>query len=292
MTKKSTGMFFKEASQSLDGHFLRDMSGRDDAFFHSKTAMNGQPPGARSMNVGATGATGAPVGGMGTPGQGMSGGNLFGHGEGVEKKKPKGDEEERLKKLLAKSRDKNSSEKTAGATPSDWDAGSGIPTGFHRPTKEQPEGLEEGGERFHDSTADSPEYESIGVKHGLVEGGSLRIPHGSSHQMGKHAARFLGTSLGLEKQAKYIDSGVEKYTGDKVSKFGRSLKRGAKQVAGRADEAAEAIVGSPIAAGIATLLAARLGLRGVKGAVRAIRGKRQPTSLVGSAVGSIKKLLR
>ena len=289
MTKKSTGMFFKEASQSSDGHFLRDMSGRDDALFYSKTAMNGQP-GTRSMNMGATGA---PVGGMGSMGQGMSGGNLFGHGEGVEKKKPKGDEEERLKKLLAKSRDKNSSEKTAGATPSDWNAGSGIPTGFHRPTKEQPEALEDGGTRFHDSTADSPEYDSTGISHGVIEGGSLHLPHGSNHQMGKHAApRFLGTSLGIEKQAKYINTGVESYTGDKAGKFVRSLKRGAKHVAGKADEAAEAVVGSPIAAGIATLLAARLGLRGVKGVARAIRGKRQPTSLVGSAVGSIKKLLR
>lgn len=287
MPKKPTGMFFKEASSPQEGHFFRDMRGRDDAKFHQKTAMN-VSPGSKPVSVGATGA---PMSGQGFGGAGMGstgggvGGGMYGSGEGVKKE----DDKKNAKKTKA------DEEKTAALTPSDWDPGSDVPTGFHRPTKEQPESLEPGGDRFHDSDAPSPEYGAgEGFMHGLSEGGSMTIRQGTGHNMGKHASqRFMGTAFG-KSAASY--SSAEDYVGKAGSRGAESLKSGAKQVGKAADKAVQAATGSPAAMGIAALIAARMGIKGAKGlagGVGRLAGRKPKVSgsIVNRAVGSVKKLM-
>ena len=277
MTKKSSGMFFKEASQSQDGHFFRDAPGRDKANFYEKTAQEeeemgmGRVPSGGGMNV-------SPPG-MQSSGKGVGGG-MYGSGEGA---KAKGGKERKADE---------GEDKTAALSPSDWDNSGDIPTGFHRPTTEQPEALEPGGDRFHDSDAPSPEYGTGG----LVEGGTLNLRQGTGHQMGKNAndQRFLGTSYGLDKEAKSIISSIEDYAGPTAAKAGRSVQQAARTAGRTADKALQSAAGSPAAMGIAALLAARFGIRGVgkigRGALRAAGRKPKP-GLVGSAVGAVKKAL-
>lgn len=330
MTKKAAdGMFFEKRSQPQKGHFFRDMHGRDDGAFHKKTAFTsyapGQIPRGGGISVGSgsygtgegssstspktgkinVGATGAPVGGMGERGEGMSGG-MYGAGDGEKDRKGGPSEAQRLAALLeqaseGKERKASGGEaKTAGKTPNDWDADSGLPTGFHRPAYEQPEALESGGERFHSTEAKSPNY---GVGHGLVEGGRLRVPKGTGHQLGKHAStappRFLGTSFALQKTAmKYDPSYGEKgqdWASERAGEAGKSLRRAGRFAVSKADEGVKAITRSPAATAIAAMLLGRVGLRGLKGAGRfAMRGGRRapaPQGLVSQAVGSIKKLV-
>jgi len=289
MTTKPTGMFFKEASSPQEGHFFRDMRGRDDAKFHQKTAMNGSP-GSSSVSVGATGA---PMSGQGFGGAGMGstgggvGGGMYGHGDGV--KKEKETDAKRLKKLL-----KNKSEEKT-ASPSEWNPVGETPTGFHRPTKEQPDSLEFGGDRFHDSDAPSPEYGAgEGFMHGLTEGGSMSIRQGTGHQMGKHATpRFMGTAFG-KSAASY--SSAEDYVGKAADRGASSLRTGVKDVGKAADKAVQAATGSPAAMGIAALIAARMGIKGAKGLGKGVgrlagRKPKVSGSVINRVVGSVKRLV-
>jgi len=266
-----------------EGRFFHELAGRDDGNFFEKGSMSsyspGQTPSGGGINVapkmgtgdgkgGAPkpgteklniGATGGPVGGMGERGEGMSGG-MYGTGDGA---------------------------KTAGKTPNEWDADSGLPTGFHRATYEQPEGLEAGGERFHDTETSNPSF-GVGksVRHGLTETGGSSRPAGYGHQVGKHASasppRFLGTSYGMSKVGAIKDyaSKAEGYGGQLSSQGGDSLKELGRQAASTADKGLQAVTRSPIAMGVAALLAGKMGLRGLKGvgrgAKRLVRGKAKP----------------
>lgn len=303
MTKKAAnGMFFKQASSSSSGHFFRDLPGREDGTFHQKTAqmggqviprgggMNVSPPGAQMYGAGegvqtekTTVSPSGVIGGAGQKGEGMGGtapgASMYGSGQGAKKKPVK--------------------EKTAAQSPSDWSAGASIPTGFHRPSGEQPEPLEAGGERFHSSDTEGPSFGAgRGIMHGLVEGGSLNLKKGSNHNMGKHASaappRFLGTSYGLNKQADMRDPN---YWSDLGETTKETAKRTGKQALETADKALQAGAKSPVAVGLAGLLAARMGLKGAKGigrgALRLAGGGRRkvPPSLVGQAVGAMKKII-
>lgn len=282
-TASADGLFFEKRSQPEKGNFFRDMSGRDDGTFHEKSAqanypqgviprgagVNVSPPGAAMFGSGGglgeappkvekteeveTSATGAPIGGSGQKGEGMGGGMYLGTGKGVKKQ--------------------------AARTPSDWDADSGLPTGFHRPAEEQPEALEAGGDRFHNSQTKGPDYGvGEGISHGLVEGGSLRVKGTSGGQIGKHASpRFLGTSYGLDKTAK-------SWGEERGSEFKRSLEKGVSGAGEAASEGVKSITRSPAASIVAAMLLAKMGLKGAKGAGRVAKkgykrarfGKQEP----------------
>ena len=293
MTKQAKGMFFEKSARSNSGHFFRDAKGRDDATFYQKTAMETEKA--------SVGASGAPMGGFGSKGEGIgeqtagAGAGMYGSGKGLDEKKGKETEAQRLEKLLAKVSDKkDKDEKNASAAPSDWDAGEGLPTGFHRPTDTQPEDLEPGGERFHETDPSGPEFGAgVSMSNGLVEGGAMRVRQGSGAV--KHASvtpRFMGTSYGIDKQAmKITDRSTWERSGDQAKKTGKRVLRQAGETAGKAlDKASK----SPVALGIGALLAARFGMRGVKGLSRGamrMAGRKAPKSGISRAIGSVKKLM-
>lgn len=297
MTKQAGGMFFEKMARPQDGNYFRDMRGRNDAQFHQKTAMNGGAAGAQqaaqTAETNIVGGANQPA-----PSPGASAGN-FGSGQGLKGKKDESDSE-RLAKLLSAAKDKKDSkddgEKKASASPSDW-AGADLPTGFHRPTKEQPEGLEPGGDRFHSSAGNGAEYRGAGSRtHGLVEGGSMRKRQGTGHQMGKHASaempRFLGTSYNMSKSAAPMKI-TDKDTWERSkSQAGDTIKRTLGQAGETAGKTLDAASKSPVALGIAALLAAKMGGRGLKGIAGMAGLKRKaPPSLIGRGVGAIKKVI-
>lgn len=148
--------------------------------------------------------------------------------------------------------------KVSAAAPSDGEAASDMPTGFHRPAHTQPEALESGGERFHSTEGGVIEGSRNNQRHGLVEGGAMSMPATASPALGKHASvgRFMGTSFGIEKGA-----GVEDWVSQRAGEFGGSLRNAI-------DTSTKSITQSPIAATVAALLAARIGARGVMKAGR------------------------
>lgn len=271
----------KPMKKSAAGRFFRDLDGRDDGMFMGKLAQGaaaassgmadtGKPsqPATESSKL-DIGVTGAPMGGTGFRGQGMGGG-LYGTGSG----------------------------KTASAAPSDWDTENGMPTGFHRPAREQPEGLEDGGERFHSTESNSVASPSNRQRHGLVEGGSMTLRATSSPQMGKHASipRFLGTSYGIEKSA--WDSDPTYYrkapkesssSGDWVSsragEYTSSLGRAARGIGETASSAVKAVTTSPVGATLATLIAAKMGIGGIKRLARGARASRPAAKQLARATG-------
>jgi hypothetical protein len=303
MKKQNEGLFFDKMARPDKGRFFRDMAGRDDGLFLDKTAYSsyapGQIPSGSGINASprmgtgtgptesdkpatekvSLGETGGPVGGMGERGEGMSGG-MYGAGNGKTK--------------------------TAATTPNDWDADSGLPTGFHRPASEQPEALEEGGERFFSTEASNPAFGGgKGVRHGLLETGGMNMPAGHGHQVGKHASaapvRFLGTSFGTSKTAAPIANYGDKaegYASARGSEAAESLRAAGRSVADTADKAIKAGTRSPAAMGLAALLLGRVGLRGMKrlgrGAARAASGGRiaqRPPGLAQQVLGGAKKLI-
>lgn len=270
----SDGMFFQKSARARGGNFFRDLPGRADATFHEKTAMAADSPdGPKPPPIGANPAatTATPPIQQGKEGEEMGGG-MYGTGSGTKKK--------------------------AAAAPSDWDADVGIPTGFHRPATEQPEALETGGERFH-----STEAKAIGntQRHGLVEGGSMHAGGLTGHQMGKHAsARFLGTSfnktaMNYTKAEDYAKP-AGGYASDRLSEAGESMKTLGKELGGHADKAVRGITSSPVATGIAALVAAKLGMGAIKGVGRGAarlvgRKKAPPPSLAGGALSGLRKMI-
>jgi hypothetical protein len=296
MIKQADGMFFEKMARPQEGNFFRDMRGRDDASFHQKTAQGTGASGAQAaVNTAQSNIAGPAPQAAQSPG--ASSGN-FGSGEGLGEKKKKS-ESERLALLLSSAsgkdgekESKDKDEKTASAAPSDWD-GADLATGFHRATKEQPEALEPGGERFHSSVGNGSQYRGEGSRtHGLVEGGSMRKRQGTGHQMGKHASaappRFMGTSF--NKTAMKI---TEKSTWDKsLGQAKDTAQKTLSQAGETAGKALDAGSKSPLAVGIAALLAAKLGMRGLKGVGRLAGVKRKaPASLIGRGVGAIKKVI-
>lgn len=274
------GMFFQKAAQPRGGRFFRDLAGRDDATFHQKmaeaAAAKDDPsakPAKPSEPAGASPAV--TPGGMATGGE-EAGGGMYGTGQ------PK----------------KKSPAKCASAAPSDWDADSGLPTGFHRPAKEQPEPLEAGGERFHDSEARAPSLGAPGAKHGLVEGGSMSLRATSSPQMGKHASpRFLGTSFGIEKSAASAEEYANRasdYVSARGGEFKKNVGIAARGLGGKADEAVKSITSSPQGSAIAALVLGRMGMGVMGGAARKVVGRafkrKQPVSAAGTVLGGVRKL--
>jgi len=167
--------FDKEAESK--GRFFRDLPGREQGNFCKSAFLSGM-----------SGAAGAP---MAVPAN-VSPQTSFGAGAGAKPKMPK-------------------MPKTAGSDPTDiWD--DPIPSGMHRPTREQPDALEDGACRFLSKDGDFGTGD--GIRHGVVEGGQVQIPTKAQPQMGKHAAlRYLGTSF-------------EKQSGT-LSDVGQALREGA-----------------------------------------------------------------
>lgn len=272
------GMFFQKAAQPRGGRFFRDLPGRDDATFHQKMAEAAKDdpstkPAKPSEPAGASPAV--TPGGMDSGGE-EAGGGMYGTGQ------PK----------------KKGAVKCAGAAPSDWDADSGLPTGFHRPAKEQPAPLEAGGERFHSSEARAPSHGAPGAKHGLVEGGSMSLRATSSSQMGKHASpQFLGTSFGIEKSAASAEEYANRasnYIGDRGSEFKKNVGIAARGAAGKADEAVKAITSSPQGSAIAALVLGKMGLGLAGGATRRVGrmfGRKPPVNAAGTVLGGVRKLI-
>ena len=169
--------------------------------------------------------------------------------------------------------------KTAGASPTDWDADSGMATGFHRPAHEQPEALEAGAERFHSTESNSVVPASNRQRHGLFEGGAgMTVRATSSPQMGKHAGvtRFLGTSF--EKRAfmpavqeKQDAPGAGGYVAGRANEFGDSLGKGVSSIGSALSSGVKSITKSPAAATIATILALKMGHGAGKRLVRGMR---------------------
>lgn len=177
---------------------------------------------------------------------------------------------------------KNLFAKKSSASPTDWDPDIALPVGFHRPAHEQPEALEEGGERFHSTESNSVVPSSNRQRHGLVEGGNMTLRATSSPQMGKHAsvARFLGTSFGIEKSAwdsepdyyKKKPESSGSWIGDRAGEFTSSLRKATGGAGKEVGEGVKSITTSPLAAVVATAIAARLGYGGLRRGVRALRG--------------------
>lgn len=268
----STGLFFEKRSQPSEGRFFRDLPGREDATYCEKQAFDTKDPSKPSkVNVGITGApdSDAQVA-LGKE----QGAGIYGSGEGL------------------RERIREGGEKKAGAAPSDWDADSGLPTGFHRPASSQPEALESGGDRFNATTADGPR---MTARNGLVEGGKMRVRKNSGHQMGKHASvqsgarRFMGTSLDIEKSAAISGRELGSTALDTAKKTGRQARDTAEDLLERGAK-------SPIALGVGALLAARLGFRGLRGvgrgALRAAgKAPAKEPGMVAGAVGKLKKMM-
>lgn len=326
MKKKaeSDGRFFEKRALTQKGRFFRDLDGRDDGMFMGKAAA---APGAGVSDVANDasaakadqssklniGATGAPMGGSGFRGAGMGGGmygtgdgggendtdlsddtkgvleDSYGHGTG---KKPKGDET-RLMSMLDKAGPGKTrrAAKTAAASPTDWDADTSLPTGFHRPTHEQPEELEAGGERFH-----STEMNSISPapfhRHGLVEGGQMSVKGTASSQMGKHAgvSRFMGTSFGIEKgafvaPAESDESDAGSWVSNRANEFKGSLGRAASGAGHALSEGVKGVTTSPVGATLAGLVALRLGLGGARRLGRIGRGTKAVSGVAAKASG-------
>jgi hypothetical protein len=190
--------------------------------------------------------------------------------------------------------------KVGAASPTDWDADASLATGFHRPANEQPEPLEAGGERFHSTEGGTVASSRNNRRHGLVEGGSMSMRSTASPQMGKHASvsRFLGTSFGIEKSAEgvktpseaaarkieYIPSYYKQpsesgggWLGNRAGEFKKSLGRATEGGGDFATKAVKSITQSAPASVLASLIALRLGVGGVRGigrlGKRIVRGK-------------------
>lgn len=277
----SDGMFFQKRAQIRGGRFFRDLSGREDGTFHQKTAMISKDPGEAAGD-----AANVSPNAMGAPPDGgeEAGGGMYGTGAG------------RKKSGAAMLREKL--DKTAAASPSDWDADSGLPSGFHRPTEDQPEALEAGGVRFQSSEAAAPNFGAPNQRHGVVEGGSVRTSALTPSQMGKHAApRFLGTIYGDEKIAAVGDYAAR--VGDYASQRGEEAKKSlatfGRGVANKSDELVKGITQSPTSTAIAALVLGKMGLGAMKGVGRGaarLVGRRRPAPKApGQVLGGLRKLI-
>lgn len=271
----SEGLFFEKRARSNKGRFFRDLPGREDGSFHKQSMMGPGSYGGGAMDVSPTGA---PMTGAGFRGEGI--GSLYGTGKG---KKPK----------------KEKAVKTAAAAPSDWDSDSSVPVGLHRPTRQQPGGLEAGGERFHAKESLPPETEYVGPRKGTTEGGKMARRASAGHQMGKHASavppRFLGTSFGkisadMSSKEEYLRR-AEDIAGTQWNQAKSSAKKGFQQAGKKILEGVDTATKSPAAmAGLAGLG----GLLALKGAGRGVRGvanmfRRKPPSAPAGALNKVKK---
>jgi hypothetical protein len=191
--------------------------------------------------------------------------------------------------------------KQSAAAPSDWENEIGIPTGYHRPTHDQPEGLEAGGERWFSTTAKPAEQGSQpSIRHGLREGGSLHTSATNSPQMGKHASlRFLGTSFNKQALAG-DDDGPSTFSEEGARNLGSNVKNSLGELGTRALSAADSgiksLSKSPAAMGVAALLGGKALLHGgksvVRGTARALgHVPVAKPGIIGQGLGSLRKLV-
>jgi hypothetical protein len=276
------GSFFDKRAASESGHFFRDLPGRDSGEF-SKSAIVGGMPQPIPPAPNNLAPIGASMGGQGQGGAGMGGGATgggFGTGKGLKKK---ADEE-----------------KDAAPSPTTEDLV--LPTGFHRPTKMQPEALEDGGERFHNTDAAVADFGvGKGLTHSLVEGGRMRQTGGS--QIGKHAAveppRFLGTPYAkVAVEMKDVESTAEsakQWGGARAGEFKKSVGEGAGKAVDLAGEGVKKITQSPLASIIAAGLIGKMGLGALGRGARGLKGlvRRPPPAPAGGGglVGAAKRLI-
>jgi hypothetical protein len=284
--KAADGMFFEKRAQSAKGRFFQDLEGRDDGMFMAKSAQmgglaapaNAPAQAARAQQAGAVQNMGAPMGGGQGFSPGMTGG-LYGTGKGMKKK--------------------------AGASPTDWNSDSSMPTGFHRPTHIQPESLEAGGERFHATESNSVVPEVDRQRHSLVEGGRMSARPTSSPQMGKQAFSIgeIGDYAGraanyvsdkaqegasyIKRNAPDVASRAGDYAAARGREIGQSLKRVLPQAkeeasagAGKIDETIRGLTTSPVGAAMLAAAGLGVGMRGLRGigglGARLVRGKPKP----------------
>lgn len=306
MTKKAHGMFFEKRAKPRGGRFFNDLAGRSDGKFHEKTAMSayaqGTIPSGAGANVSPAGAgsarppmygagsgsfdpsrvTGADAASVGSPDglkNQMGGGlanpvGIYGTGKGREKK--------------------------AYESPTTPESESGYPTGFHRPSHEQPEALETGVERFHSTHAKGPEY-GAGTgpfKMSTTPQAYMRSNPGTGGQVGKHAMpMYLGTSYALEKDAASASdiasnvwdtgrkAGIQAWDTSKKA-LGDFGQRAAKKLEEKSKDPAYALGALGVGALGAGLLARGVGRAGFRGAKRLVRGKAVAPPTLTQRVGS------
>jgi hypothetical protein len=278
--KKASASFMVD---SPEGKFFRDLAGRRSGNFHKQALVDM----SKTTQVN-TGISGAPTNAS-TPGAAASAssgdGNIFGTGKGKKSKMTLRREAEtkKLAELLEGSGPGQS--KTAAAQPSDWDAGAGLPTGFHRPASEQPEALEAGGERFHSSDTKNPSHGTgAGIRHGLTETGGMKLRPGA--QGGKHASdmRYLGTRFNKTSASAERGGGeAGDSVGGTLDKGYESLKRGGRAVLRDGGGVIQSAAGSAPVMGLGALILGRMALgrmggfalrRGARGLSRIVRGKK------------------
>lgn len=291
------GRFFEKRAKAPGGRFFRDLPGRDDGRWYEKTA---QLPTSSQLQVGgktskiktelaSTSATGAPVGASSASGGQEAAMGMNGSGEGLVNKEAKSPDENavaRLRGILArgeKPEGEGGREKAASADPADIGDEFIVPTGFHRPSQEQPEALEAGGERFHSTEAQNPNFSpkmAGNIRHPLVETGGLRTK--KQRQMGKHAqaARFLGTRYGASKLAQDsagFRQAMERAGGD----YQKAMKAFGQQATEKAKEGTRWLTDpkNPERAAAATALAGLVGYRGLRALLRKGLRKTAPRSV-------------
>lgn len=218
-----SGEFFNKRAQAEKGRFFRDLPGREKGDFHKKGMLGAGAPDA------AAPVTASPqMAALGAAGGNNSTGSMYGGGDGeaVDKVKELLDYEMKEHGKIPTPKEEEAEKKALELTPDVMGGGLVIPTGFERPTSEQPEALEAGGERFHDSEARIADFGTgKGVpKHGLVETGGMKVSATSGHQMGKHAAaRFLGTTMAKTAAAVDVDKHKPGLRGDDGSALDKAI---------------------------------------------------------------------
>lgn len=314
--EKGAGMFFGTGvGRPESGRFFRDGEGRSDGTFYEKTAFD---YGTGDDGTGGTPELSESVGGQQDAGNESSGG-MYGTGQPSGRmlrpvelvtpsdyarsasnvKRPIGGSGERKQKSgpeRIKERIAKKPEKVAASVPSDWDADSGLPTGFHRPTVDQPYPLEAGGERFHSTEAKPPDFGAPGATMDSVrDTGRLAVRPTSTHQMGKNASpqRFLGTSFA--KTADTMDD-AKNWASERAGEAGESLKTLGRDIVGTGGESIQKMTRSPLAMGVATLLGAKMLGHGASRAGRRVArafGHRPPVKpgMLASLSGGIRKFI-
>ena len=174
-------------------------------------------------------------------------------------------------------------QKKSSITPNVWGHENELPDGYHRPASEQPEALEDGGERFFDQSAS---VENMGVGR-LNRHDSASSSATDTHQIGKHASpRFLGTSHGLVKQARSREDLADNYT-ESLKRLGSNAKESLKETATKASKDPRAVA---LGTGLLGLLAFKGGRGAVRGIRRGVHGYRYPHLANKKPVGLIEKI--
>lgn len=239
--------FFEKRSQSPKGQFFADLRGRDKGDFHKCAADPGEIPSGSSSNVSPTAmATATPP--ATNSAQSASAGGLYGTGAGCAPgaKPPAPGVTDGAKKI-------------AGTSPTDWDFV--FPTGFHRPTAEQPDALEAGEERFHSTDAPSADY---GTGKGIKQGGT------------NEGGNFMASIVGGQQMGKHADPSITsgQFWKDRAGEAGDSIRSGAEQVGNTASGIVGSVTSSPVLMTIGAGMLARKGVKAGAGAIKKMKANK------------------